>query len=79
MKLNNDSNENDSCKNNELTETEIKYHEIKQHINIRYVCPLEAMHSLLEYHMYELCHVIYRLLVHNVNEHNIYFKDGCEN
>ena len=66
MKLNNDSNGNDSCTNNELTETEIKYNEIKQYINTRYVCPppfsLEAMNCLLEYHMYELSHVIYRFI-----------------
>ena len=41
--------------------------------------PAEAMHPLLKYNMHELSHVIYRLPVHNENEQNIYFKDGCEN
>ena len=68
-----------SLTNNKLTETKIKYNEIKQYINTRYVCSPEAMDRLLEYNMYELSHVIYRLPVHNENEQNIYFIDGCEN
>ena len=39
----------------------------------------KAIHRLLEYTMYELFNVIYRLPVHNENEQNIYFKNGCEN
>ena len=45
---------------------------------IRYLCPPEATHGLLEYKMSELSHVTYRLPVRNKDEQNIYFKENCE-
>ena len=52
--------------------------EIKQYVDTRYVCPPEACHRIFEFIMHGMSHAIYRLAVHDKNEQNVYFKEGCE-
>ena len=74
----NPSRENQSTEESQEIEKFIDNDEIKQYIDTRYVCPPEACHQIFEFVMHNMSHAIYRLAVHDENEQNVYFKEGCE-
>uniref|UniRef100_A0ABD2WQT2 ATP-dependent DNA helicase n=1 Tax=Trichogramma kaykai TaxID=54128 RepID=A0ABD2WQT2_9HYME len=56
----------------------LNHDEIKSYINTRYACPPEAVYRINKYKMNDISHAIIRLAIHNEDEQNVYFKDGCE-
>ena len=63
---------------NQNQEKIINSDEIQQHLDTRYVCPPEACHRIFEFVMHKISHATYRLAVHDKDEKNVYFKEGCE-